>query len=233
MEIIQNLMKKKRAYSPSPGTLTPQSTTASEASALKKCKKELFPSQSLGPCKRSASPGPRTPTATKTPPAKPPGMDLRLAGHAQEDDTMNPKPPPHPKSCPEAPPPTPVLTTSGTSMPTIPQAIAPAPCAAQPKSAPAVSKPCKPLPATKTGKPCGAEEDEDAEERAEAKRYNACEAKLRRICEPKQQSGKVEADEDLVSQWRKKGHSRTQLVKLMMEADGSKDRVGSRGMLAC
>ena len=68
-------------------------------------------------------------------------------------------------------------------------------------------------------------EDEDDEEAQERKNYAKCEAKLRRICEPKQHSGKVEADGELVAQWRKKGHSRTQLVKLMMEADGHKDRV--------
>ncbi|CAE7225953.1 unnamed protein product [Symbiodinium sp. KB8] len=48
------------------------------------------------------------------------------------------------------------------------------------------------------------------------------EAKLRRFCTPKA-SGKCDADKALLAQWREKGHSRTQLVKLMMEADGDRE----------
>ena len=66
-------------------------------------------------------------------------------------------------------------------------------------------------------------DDDDEDEEAWKKRYNSCEAKLRRICEPKGVSGKLEADSQLVQQWKAKGHTRTQLVKLMMEADGSKE----------
>ena len=70
------------------------------------------------------------------------------------------------------------------------------------------------------------DDDDDDDEENDAgwkKRYNACEAKLRRICEPKGVSGKIEADSQLVKDWQAKGHTRTQLVKLMMEADGVKD----------
>ena len=66
-------------------------------------------------------------------------------------------------------------------------------------------------------------EDDDESER---KKYLAMEAKVRRIVEPKA-SGRVEADAALVAQWEKKGHSRIQLVHLMMEADGKKDRFGN------
>ncbi|CAE7267464.1 unnamed protein product, partial [Symbiodinium sp. CCMP2456] len=61
-------------------------------------------------------------------------------------------------------------------------------------------------------------EGEDAE--AYKKLYNRMEAKLRRMCTVKQ-TGKCDADKSLLKQWKEKGHSRTQLVKLMIEADGA------------
>ena len=68
----------------------------------------------------------------------------------------------------------------------------------------------------------GEENNLAEEEGEERKKYLAMEAKVRRICEPKQ-SGKVEADQALVAQWKQKGHSRTQLVQLMLEAEGKKE----------
>ncbi len=65
--------------------------------------------------------------------------------------------------------------------------------------------------------------DDEKEYNNYKKHYNRMEAKIRRMCEPKSTSGKIEADSKLVAQWKEKGHSRTQLVKLMMEADGAKD----------
>ena len=65
------------------------------------------------------------------------------------------------------------------------------------------------------------EDDDDSEKYR--KLYNRMDAKLRRICEPKAKSGKVDADPALVADWKKKGHTRTQLVKLMIEAHGDKD----------
>ena len=65
--------------------------------------------------------------------------------------------------------------------------------------------------------------DDEKEYNNYKKHYNRTEAKIRRMCEPKSTSGKIEADSKLVAQWKEKGHSRTQLVKLMMEADGAKD----------
>ena len=64
--------------------------------------------------------------------------------------------------------------------------------------------------------------DSDSEGEEARKLYNRMEAKLRRFCTPKA-SGKCDADKALLAQWREKGHSRTQLVKLMMEADGDRE----------
>jgi len=63
-------------------------------------------------------------------------------------------------------------------------------------------------------------EGEDA--KAYKKLYNRMEAKLRRMCTVKQ-TGKCDADKSLLKQWKEKGHSRTQLVKLMIEADGHRE----------
>ena len=82
-------------------------------------------------------------------------------------------------------------------------------------------------PAARRPPPTDDDDDEGSDEEDEdtfKKRYYACEAKLRRICEPKGVSGKVEADGPLVQQWKAKGHTRTQLVKLMMEAEGVKEQ---------
>ena len=65
------------------------------------------------------------------------------------------------------------------------------------------------------------EDDDDSENYR--KLYNRMDAKLRRLCMPKAKSGKIEADPILVRDWKMKGHTRTQLVKLMIESHGDKD----------
>ena len=67
------------------------------------------------------------------------------------------------------------------------------------------------------------EEEEDDDSENYRKLYNRMDAKLRRMCEPKAKSGKIDAEPALVADWKKKGHTRTQLVKLMIEAQGDKD----------
>ena len=62
--------------------------------------------------------------------------------------------------------------------------------------------------------------DEDGE--AYRKRYNRMEAKLRRFCTVKT-SGRSDADKQLMTEWKQKGHCRVQLVKLMMEANGCRE----------
>ena len=67
------------------------------------------------------------------------------------------------------------------------------------------------------------EQETEESEEDHLKKYNRCEAKLRRMCEPKATTGRVDADPQLMEQWRQKGHARTVLVQLMMEAGGDKD----------
>ena len=65
--------------------------------------------------------------------------------------------------------------------------------------------------------------DADSEE-AELyrKAWNAAEAKVRRICNPKEVSGKVDADQQTVAKWQDTAGGRNELIKMMMDAQGSK-----------
>ena len=121
-------------------------------------------------------------------------------------------------------------TPTGTQKPSVPST----PTGSQKPSAPSTptgsqkpSKPSTPPPVEKPKQAVSPSQVVDSDDEKEydnyKKHYKRMEAKVRRMCEPKSTSGKIEADSKLVAQWKEKGHSRTQLVKLMMEADGSKD----------
>ena len=66
------------------------------------------------------------------------------------------------------------------------------------------------------------EEDEVEQSAVYKKLYARMEAKIRRMCTPTPGSGKVSGAPELVADWKQKGYKRTQLVKLMIEADGDK-----------
>ena len=55
------------------------------------------------------------------------------------------------------------------------------------------------------------------------RRRASAEAKLRRMCEPKSVSGKLEVEPDVAKQWQDLAGGRDKLIRLMMEADNSKD----------
>ena len=62
----------------------------------------------------------------------------------------------------------------------------------------------------------------DEESELYRKAWNAAEAKVRRICTPKEVSGKVDADEKTLSQWNDLTVGRNQLIKMMMDVEGNK-----------
>ena len=63
--------------------------------------------------------------------------------------------------------------------------------------------------------------DEDKAETAR-KAWNAAEAKVRRICCPKEVSGKVEADAGTLALWRDLTGGRDQLIQMMLDCNGKK-----------
>ena len=67
-------------------------------------------------------------------------------------------------------------------------------------------------------------DDDDDETPEEKKLYARLEAKIRRMCTPSPTTGKTTASPQLLAEWKNKGYTRTQLVKLMIEASGDKDR---------
>ena len=67
-------------------------------------------------------------------------------------------------------------------------------------------------------------DDDDDETPEEKKLYARMEAKIRRMCTPSPTTGKTTASPQLLAEWKNKEYTRTQLVKLMIEASGDKDR---------
>ncbi|CAE7662972.1 unnamed protein product, partial [Symbiodinium necroappetens] len=65
--------------------------------------------------------------------------------------------------------------------------------------------------------------DDECETPEEKKLYARMEAKIRRMCTPSPTTGKTTASPTLMKEWKDKGYTRTQLVKIMIEADGDKD----------
>ena len=81
--------------------------------------------------------------------------------------------------------------------------------------------------ASKHEEEAGEPDDDDVEECEDpaflAKRqWAAAEAKLRRMCEPKAVSGKVEVDKDVQDQWNDLSGGRKRLIQTMVDADRNK-----------
>ena len=53
--------------------------------------------------------------------------------------------------------------------------------------------------------------------------YNHYRGKLRRICEPKRHSGKLEIAEDIFEKYNAKGQSREKLFEALVKSGGDKD----------
>ena len=56
----------------------------------------------------------------------------------------------------------------------------------------------------------------------EQKKWNALGAKLKRICNPKPASGKLDVPPEIYAQWSRGGAERNQLVKLLASSEGKK-----------
>ena len=71
--------------------------------------------------------------------------------------------------------------------------------------------------------PLQAEPPWDASAKADAKKRRAkAEAKLRRMCEPKAVSGKMEVDENISQQWADLTGGRDRLIQMMVDAENDK-----------
>ena len=71
--------------------------------------------------------------------------------------------------------------------------------------------------------------EESASAKVEAKKRRAkAEAKLRRMCEPKAVSGKMEVDENISQQWADLTGGRDRLIQMMVDAENDKACWGRR-----
>ncbi|CAE7576245.1 unnamed protein product [Symbiodinium sp. CCMP2592] len=102
----------------------------------------------------------------------------------------------------------------------------PAPKDLPPMRAPAPATPVSDGTGTETKEsaaPTGPTDDEDdCESPEEKKLYARMEAKIRRMCTPSPTTGKTTASPQLLAEWKSKGYTRTQLMQLMIEANGDK-----------
>ena len=60
----------------------------------------------------------------------------------------------------------------------------------------------------------------------ESKKMYAMSATLRRLCCPKPSSGKLEVSQEVYKQWKLGGDQRKALLKVLINADGNRDRLG-------
>lgn len=69
----------------------------------------------------------------------------------------------------------------------------------------------------------------------ETKKMYAMSASLRRLCCPKPSSGKLEVSPEVYKQWKLGGDQRKALLKVLINADGNRDRLGfvQCGMHVC